>query len=261
MLNHQDLLAQYDQHLRIEIEHPGVRKEAFPQLVRFIKPAPGMNYIAYSHLDEANIDAVIQDQIAYFASMPQPFSWHVYEHDVPLTLKDRLLAHGFAPDDDPDAVMVLDVQEAPPALLESSSLEIRRLTQPDQLDDVVRVEEQVLGGDFSWLKRRLSPHLEIPDYLSVYVAYVDGQPACSGWIYFYPHNPFAGLFGGATLPSLRKRGLYSAVLAVRVQEALQRNYRFVTTGASPMSQPILAHHGFQLLTYAYAHERKGNTDY
>jgi hypothetical protein len=219
-----------------------------------------MNYIAYSHLDEANLDAAIQEQIAYFAPMPQPFSWHVYEHDVPLTLKDRLLAHGFAPDDDPDAVMVLDVQEASPALLESSSIEIRRLTQPDQLDDVVRVEEQVLGGDFSWLKRRLSPHLEIPGYLSVYVAYVDRLPACSGWIYFYPHNPFAGLFGGATLPGLRKRGLYTAVLAARVQEALRRNYRLVTTGASPMSRPILAYHGFQRLTYAYAHEWKGNTD-
>ena len=143
--------------------------------------------------------------------------------------------------------------------MEASSIEITRLTQLDQLDDVVRVEEQVLGGDFGWLKRRLSEHLAIPDYLSVYVAYVDGQPACSGWIYFYPHNAFAGLFGGATLPALRKRGLYTAVLAVRVREALQRGYRFVTTGASPMSRPILQQHGFQFLTYAYAHEWQGNT--
>jgi hypothetical protein len=259
-MNRQELLALYDQHLRIEIEYPGVRKESFPQLVRFIKPAPGMNFIAYSRLDEAQLDAVIREQIAYFAPMPQPFSWHVYEHDSPPSLKDRLLAHGFAPDGDPDAVMVLDVQGVSSALLKAGSIEIRRLTRPDQLDDVVRVEEQVLGGDFSWLKRRLSEHLEIPDYLSVYVAYVDGQPACSGWIYFYPHNAFAGLFGGATLPALRKRGLYSTVLAARVREALQRSYRFVTTGASPMSRPILAHHDFQLLTYAYAHEWKGDVE-
>jgi hypothetical protein len=257
-MNHQQLLALYDQHLRIEIEYPAVRKEVLPQLVRFIKPAPGMNFIAYSRLDEATLDAVIQEQIAYFTPMPQPFSWHVYEHDSPPILQARLLAHDFAPDDDPDAVMVLDAQETSPALLAASPLEIRRLTEPDQLDDVVRVEEQVLGGDFGWLKQRLSQHLAIPDYLRVYVAYVDGQPACSGWIYFYPHNAFAGLFGGATLPTQRKRGLYTAVLAVRVQEALQRGYRFVTTGASPMSRPILEHHGFQLLTRAYAHEWKGD---
>ncbi len=259
-MNRQDLLALYDQHLRIEIEYPGVRKESFPRLVRFIKPAPGMNFIAYSRLDEAQLDEVIQEQIAYFTPLPQPFSWHVCEHDSPSSLKDRLLAHGFAPDDDPDAVMVLELQAAAPASLEASPIEIRRLTELNQLDDVVRVEEQVLGGDFSWLKQRLREHLAIPNYLSVYVAYVDGQPACSGWIYFYPHNPFAGLFGGATLPTLRQRGLYAAILAVRVREALQRGYRCVTTGASPMSRPILEHHGFQLLTRAYAHEWKGNAE-
>jgi len=37
--------------------------------------------------------------------MNQPFSWHVCDHDSPPRLKERLLAHGFAPDDDPDAIM------------------------------------------------------------------------------------------------------------------------------------------------------------
>jgi len=192
--------------------------------------------------------------------MDQPFSWHVYEHDTPPDLKDRLLAHGFAPDDDPDAVMVLEVQEAAPALLSPVAIDIRRITQRDQLDDVVQIEAQVWGGDFGWLKQRLGDHLEIPDYLSVYVAYVDGQPACSSWIYFHPHNQFAGLFGGATLPAFRARGLYTAVLAIRVQEARRRGYRFLTTGASPMSRPILAQNGFRLLTYAYAYEWKGRAE-
>jgi hypothetical protein len=129
------------------------------------------------------------------------------------------------------------------------------------LDDVVQVEAQVLGGDFGWLKQRLSQHLEIPDYLSVYVAYVDEQPACSGWIYFHPHSQFAGLFGGATLPTYRQRGLYTAVLAVRVQEAVRRGIRFLATGASPMSQPILARNGFRLLTYAHALEWKGGIEH
>jgi hypothetical protein len=256
-MDKQDLLALYDTQLRIEIEYPGVRKETFPDLVRFIKPAPGMNFISYSRLNEANLDAVIQEQVAYFAPMPQPFSWHVYEHDSPPGLQDRLLAHGFAPDDDPDAVMVLDVADASLTLRQPIAADVRRVTQRDQLDDVVRVEAQVLGGDFGWLKQRLSQHLEIADYLSVYVAYVDEQPACSGWVYFHPHCQFAGLFGGATLPAFRQRGLYTAVLAVRVQEALQRGARFLTTGAGPMSRPILAHNGFRFLTYAYALEWKG----
>jgi len=256
-MDKQDLLALYDTQLRIEIEYPGVRKEAFPHLVRFIKPAPGMNFISYSRLNEADLDAVIQEQVAYFAPMPQPFSWHVCDHDSPPDLKDHLMAQGFAPDDDPDAVMVLDVPDALPALLAPVTLDVRRVTQRDQLDEVVQIESQIWGGDFGWLKQRLGEHLEIPDYLSVYVAYVDGQPACSGWVYFHPRSQFAGLFGGATLPAFRQRGLYTAVLAVRVQEAIRRGYRFLATGASPMSQPILAHNGFRLLTHLYACEWQG----
>lgn len=255
-MDKQNLLALYDTQLRNEIEYPGVRKEVFPHLVRFIRPAPGMNFISYSRLDETNLDAAIQEQVAYFAPLEQPFSWHVCDHDSPPNLMEHLMTHGFAPDDDPDAVMVLDVQEAPPALLTAVAGDVRRIAEREHLDDVVLVEEQVLGGNFDWLKQRLGEHLEIPDYLSVYVAYVDQQPACSGWVYYNPGSQFAGLFGGATLPTLRKRGLYTAVLAVRVQEAIRRGYRFLATGASPMSQPILAQNGFCLLTHTYACEWK-----
>lgn len=254
----QHLLASYDREQRIEIEYPGVRKEVCPHVVRFVRPAPGMNFILYSHLDETNVDAVIQEQIDYFSQMEQPWSWQVYDHDRPLDLKDRLMAHGFEPEDDPDAVMVLDLQAAPRALLEPVTADVRRIFQRDQLDDAVRVEERVLGGEFGWLKQRLGDHLEVPDYLSVYAAYVEGQPACTGWVYFHPNSQFASLFGGATVPDYRRRGLYTAVLAVRVQAAISRGYRFLTVGASPMSRPIVARHGFRLLSYACAYVWKEN---
>ena len=91
---------------------------------------------------------------------------------------------------------------------------------------------------------------------ALFVAYVEGQPASIGWVYFHPNSQFAGLFGAATRTEYRKRGLYSALLAVRVQEAIGRGYAFVTTGAGPMSRPILLQNGFRLLTHAYAHEGK-----
>ena len=221
-MDKQDLLTLYDTQLRIDIEYPGVRKETLPYLVRFVRPAPGMNYISYSRLAERDLDPVIQEQIAYFAPMNQPFSWHVYDHDSPPRLKDRLVAHGFAPDNDPDAIMVLDVQDASPVLLAPVTIDVRRVTRRDQLDEVVQIESQIWGGDFGWLKQRLGEHLDIPNYLCIYVAYMDGQPACSSWVYFHPRSQFAGLFGGATLPAFRQRGLYTAALAVRLQARLER---------------------------------------
>ncbi len=251
-----ELQALYDQEQRIEIEYPGVRKEVLPGLVRFVRPAPGMNFVLYSHLDEADVDAAIQEQIAYFSQMDQPFEWVVYDHDRPPILKERLLAHGFEPDD-PGAIMLLDLQEPPESLAAPVTANVRRLTRADQLDDVVQVEEQVWGRGFAWLKRRLGEHLAVPDYLSVYAVYVDDRPVCTGWIYFHHHSQFANLWGGSTVPGYRRQGLYTAVLAVRVQEAIRRDYRFVTIDAESMSQRIVARHGFRLLTYAQSYEWKG----
>jgi hypothetical protein len=73
-MNTDELLALYDKEQRIEIEYPGVQKAAFPDLVRFVRPAPCMNYVSYSRLDEASMDVTIQQQIAFFSQMDQPFS-------------------------------------------------------------------------------------------------------------------------------------------------------------------------------------------
>jgi len=251
----EELSALFDRQLRIEIEHHGMQREVLPHVVRFVRPAPGMSYVLYSRLDETNVDTVIQEQIDYFTRLDLQFEWKVYDHDTPPDLKDRLIAYGFTPED-PDAVMVLDLQDAPPTLLEPVTADVRSIKHRSQLDDVIKVEEQVWGRNFDWITERLGDHLEVPGYLSVYVAYVDGQPACSGWVYYHANSQFASLWGGSTVPDYRKRGLYTALLATRAQEAVRRGYRFLTIDASPMSHPIVAQHGFRLLTYAHACEWK-----
>lgn len=246
-MDRQTLLALYDQQLRQALELPGTRKEVTPHITRFVRPAPGANTILYSRLDETNADAVIAEQIAYFAPMGQPFDWRVCEHDSPRDLRQRLVAHGFEADE-PDAVMVLEIEHAPPALLAPVTADVRPITQRAALEDVVQVQEAVWGANFEWIFQRLGDHLEIPDYLNVYVAYVDGLPASAAWIYFHPNSDFASLFAGSTRAEHRKRGLYTALLATRVQAARARGYRFLTVDAGEMSLPIVTHHGFQLLT-------------
>lgn len=251
----QDILALYDRQQRIEIEFPGMRKEVTPHVVRFVRPGSGMNFVLYSWLNESNVDAVIREQVAFFRQWDQPFSWKVYGHDKPHDLDKRLNKHGFVPDER-EAIMVLDLENVQPSLLEPVSADIRKIVSREQLQDVIRVEEQVWDGDFGWITERMGGHLELPGYLSVYVAYVDNKPVCTGWTYYYEDSLFAGLWGGSTLTAYRGQGLYSAVLAVRVQEALRRNYRFLTIDASPMSQPIVSKRGFELLTYACDYEWK-----
>ena len=56
-----------------------------------------------------------------------------------------------------------------------------------------------------------------------------------------------------------RHGDYGAA-ADALGESIKRGYRFVTTGVSPMSQPILTKNGFHTVTYAYAFEWGGNLD-
>jgi len=243
----EEILVLYDQQMRREIEFPGMRKEVLPHLVRFVHPVLGMSIIQYSRLDEKNADAVIQEQIDYFTRLKQPFEWAAYEHDPPADLMCRLEKHGLVPEE-PGAIMALDLHEAPQALLEPVMADVRQLTQRSQLQDVIKVVQEVWGGDFSWITERLGSHMEIRGYLNVYVAYVDDQPVSTGWIYFHSHCQFADLWGGSTLEGYRKKSLYTVMLAIRVQAAIQRGYRFLTIDASPMSQSISAHHGFRQIT-------------
>ena len=254
-MNSTELLALYDKEQRIGVEYPSLHKENTGETIRFVgQPRPNDNFILYSRLTEANADAIIEREIAYFDGIGHPFEWKVYGHDQPADLCQRLLDRGFTTRDR-DAIMVLDLQNAPDFLLEPDpAIDVRRLTNPEQLDDVVSVLAQVWPDEnHDWLQEVIGNDLrERPDYNHVFVAYVNDEPACAGWINFHANSQFASLWGGSTVEKHRKKRLYTAVTAARIQAAIQRGYRFLTIDASPMNEPIAASRGFQLLTYAYA---------
>jgi GNAT superfamily N-acetyltransferase len=243
------VLELYDQ-LRKEVRLFGMRREETPHLVRHISSS-GEGMIIYSNLDASNADEVIREQIAHFEELERDFEWVVFEHDEPPDLKDRLLAHGFVAED-PEAIMVLDLDEVPPALLEPVNHDVRRIDELDRIDDVIAVREQVWQRDFSSTAQSLLKRFkDDPHNFGLYVAYVDGKPVSTAQITFYEQGAFAGLGGAGTLPGYRGRGLYTALLAVRVQEAKRRGVRFVDADASPMSRPILEKFGFQWLSEAH----------
>ena len=251
----QEVLALYDREQRREIQFPGMEREETPGIVRYVRPLPGMSFVLYSDLDDATADATIDEQLAYFRANDLKFEWKVYGHDRPTDLVARLVARGFEAEPRDD-IMVLDVANAPAALLAETAADVRRLTDPARLADVQAVLAAVWGEDFSWVHDRLGLAMGIPGYLSVYVAYVDETPACAGWIYFEKGH-FAGLWGGSTLEAYRGQGLYTALLAARVREARARGVPYLTIDAGEMSRPIVARHGFQTITTATACKWQG----
>jgi len=255
-MNKNNLLARYDKDLRLHITYPEARREVTGDVVRFIRQAPGMNFVSFTFADEHELDRVIDQELDYFLPMGQPFTWKVYDHDLLPSLKEKLVSRSFVEDDYGD-VMALDVNDAPPHLFQDVTADIRRVTTLEGLKDIIFVLNKVYGNDNSWVNNRLGMHLNIPGYLSVYAAYVDDQPASIAWTYF-PKGHFATLFAGSTIAEYRKQGLYSSLLSVRLQEVRERGYQFAVVEAGPMSKPIVAKHGFQHVTTAYDYEWKGN---
>lgn len=252
-----NLLALYDQAMRRDLILPDMQRETGPGWVRQVRPAPGMSHLVWSALDETTAEVAIEAQITYFAALKQRFTWKHYAHDTPADLPARLQARGFVRDDDVGAILALDLAAAPATLLAPVTADVRLVTAPAQLADVVKVEEAVWGGNFNWIYQRFGHHLTLPGFLSLYVAYVENEPAAVGWTHFYPENVCAGLWGGSTIERFRQRGLYTALLATRVQEALRRGRCYLVIEASPMSRPIVEGHGFQRLTTKTDYEWKG----
>ena len=246
-MNIPDVLALYDQEQRRDIEYPDARREVAPPIIRGIDHAGRRSFICYSKLEGHEIDRVIDEQIRHFESLGHDFEWKVFSHDYPSDLVDRLGARGFEIEEE-ETILVLDLQNVPDKLLQPVSRNVRRILDPSGIDDVLMVENTVWGEDMGWLGDRLRQQLrETPDYVSVYLAYVDERPVSSAWITFHAGH-FAGLWGGSTLEEYRGQGMYTALLAARVQEARARGVSYLTIDASSMSRPIVEKFGFQVIT-------------
>ncbi len=251
-MNKSQIIPLFDQDQRKDVEYPGMRREVTPNVVRHINTsAAGEGMIVYSQLNEATVEDAIRQQVRYFESIGQDFEWKVYDYDRPSDLKEKLGSHGFIVEE-AEALMVLDLEDAPEILWQPVLHPVQRIIHPEKLADVQTIEEQVWDEDSSWVVPYLGEALSnYPEQMSVYVAYIDESPASAAWIYFPKHSQFASLWGGSTISGFRKQGLYTALLAVRAQEAKAHQVRYLIVDASAMSRPILEKFGFEKIAYSY----------
>jgi hypothetical protein len=251
-MNKLQMIALYEKDQRKDVEYPEMRREVTPNVVRHIDISDfGKGMITYSQLNAANAEDTIREQVDYFEGLGQNFEWKLFDYDQPSDLKERLGSCGFHVEE-AEAILVLNLENTPQRLRKPVSHNIQRITDPEKLVDVQFIEEQVWNEDSSWVLDFLGDMLrKHPDQMSVYVAYVNEQPASAAWINFTAHSQFASLWGGATINQFRKQGLFTALLTVRAQEAKARDVKYLTVDAMPMSRPILEKLGFEMIAYSY----------
>jgi GNAT superfamily N-acetyltransferase len=79
----------------------------------------------------------------------------------------------------------------------------------------------------------------------------DSPPTLKHLLTFPVGSRFAELNGGGVVSTNRGRGIFSALLSRRIEEAKARGYTRVAVDAAPMSRPILLHKGFQHVCWTY----------
>jgi GNAT superfamily N-acetyltransferase len=86
------------------------------------------------------------------------------------------------------------------------------------------------------------------DNVVAVVALAGDVPVSAARMEMVSGTRFAGLWGGGTIDSWRRRGIYRALVAHRARVAAERGYRYVQVDATSQSRPVLARLGFEPLT-------------
>lgn len=234
---------------RQTVVYPGATRFLDAGVVRDVSAGGKACEIVYSSSAETEIDTIIEQQRQFAHSAQYELEWKVYGHDSPPSLGERLAAAGFTPCPK-EMFMVFAANTESMGRFEAGGGDVRRITDREGLRDYQIVHEEVYGRSNSQRIEQYGLMLEKhPSNLSVYVAYVDDEPAACGRAYFHANSRFAGLYGGQTRARFRRRGLFTQLVAVRIREAVGRGILNICVDALPTSEPILRKHGFVSLTY------------
>jgi GNAT superfamily N-acetyltransferase len=246
------LLAAYDAQLRAHVH------DRLPDSIRIEWDGPLMRltgfgdrgFVGYrdlAGLEGDDLDELIARQVRFFADRGQGFEWKLHGHDRPTDLPDRLGAAGFEPEE-VETVVIARVSDLPDVSAPPEGVAVREVTDRSGMARIARLEEAVWGDDHGWLDDLWEERVADSEGLRIFVAEAGEVTVSAGWVRFPSGTEFATLWGGATLPDWRGRGIYRALVARRAQIAAERGLRYVEVDASDDSRPILERLGFMPVT-------------
>lgn len=245
-----DLLAAYDTQLRGEPEVRGAaRVERLGPLWISISPS-GRGFVTARDLDgrdERGVRALVAAVVGFFATEPSvtEAEWKTRGHDAAPGLTGALIEAGFLPEE-AESIMIGAAELLALDLPVPEGIRLRAVTDPADVRRASAMADELFGEtDMSAAGYRVDEALRrIEGGAELWVAEAGDVIVSSGRLEPVAGTAFAGIWGGATRPEWRRRGIYRAMTAERARSAVRRGVRYINSDSTEGSRPILERSGF-----------------
>jgi predicted N-acetyltransferase YhbS len=264
MASPQDYLAAYDGQLRGDAETRNAVAVARHGPLWLLTFAGGRGFVTYRDLDDADaatIRGLVEAAVAHFRADPGIGSaeWKTRGHDRAPGLDDALRENGFVAEDE-ESIMVGEARLLAVDVELPDGVELRQVTSEPDVRALSAMQDEVFGNTFGEdMTEELLARLSGGDGIELWVAEADGVIVSGGRLEPVPDTEFAGIWGGATRPEWRGRGIYRALTAARARSALRLGKRLINSDSTEFSRPILERAGLVKIstTTPYRWQRGG----
>jgi ribosomal protein S18 acetylase RimI-like enzyme len=242
------LLGLYDEQLRTDAETPSAIAVTPLGPLRLVTFAGGQGFVTYRDLAGADAGAIrelVSQALAHFQAdrTIRAVEWKTRGHDRAPGLHEALSANGFTPDE-PESIMLGQLQALAVDVQLPDGVTLRRVTEEADVRAMSAMADEALGDPVSKERADALLHrLSLNDGMELWVAEAAGQTVCAGRLEPVPGTDFAGIWGGATRPEWRGRGIYRALTAARARSALRMGKTLVHSDSTEYSRPILERAG------------------
>ncbi len=254
------LLAAYDGQLRTDAETPGALAVTRHGPLRLVTLRGGRGFVTYRDLGGADADgvrALVAAAVDHFDALPDVdrVEWKTRGHDHAPGLHEALLDHGFEPEE-PESIMIGDARALAVDVDLPDGVTLRRITVEDDVRAMTAMQDEVFGDSDPSQADAILRRLARGDLIELWVAEAEGRMISAGRLEPVPGTAFAGLWGGATRPEWRGRGIYRALTAARARAALDHGCTLVNSDSTEFSRPILERAGLQKVSTTTPYTRK-----
>jgi ribosomal protein S18 acetylase RimI-like enzyme len=242
------LLAVYDHHLRTDAETPSATAVTRLGPLRLVTFPAGRGFVTYRDLGGADSTAIarlVRGALEHFRSDADitRIEWKTRGHDHAPGLHAALVDNGFVPDD-PESIMMGEAAALAVDVSLSVGVVLRQVTAEADVRAMCAMQDVAFGQPVDHAAAdAVLRRLATGDGMQLWVAEVAGCVVSAGRLEPVAGTDVAGIWGGATRPEWRGRGIYRALTAARARSALRMGKTLIHSDSTEYSRPILERSG------------------